>query len=452
MEALPHCLRSRWLRVTVWGRLVETFGEAVRRLRGPMSQRRLARQAFLDPGHLSRIESGRRPPTAKLAAALDTALGAGGALVALAAAQPMDRTWSFSNDRWRRYDYESLAGMLLAQTPTAADAVRIAHEWLVADPPQVYEMRAGRRIGQSIVARVERRVHQLRQLDDHVGGIDTFHTVTAELAVTAGLLRDASYTEQVGRRLLVAVGELCQIVGWVASDAGHHVDARRLYLAGTRAAHAAGDTVGAANNLSCLSYQVANIGDPREAVTLARSALRGARAAASATTRAMLLERLAWAYARAAELTQAERCLATVEDTLTRRSPADDPLWTYWLSYDEVQIMAGRVWTQLHRPLRAVPVLEQAIAGYGEDTGRETALYQTWLAESLLQAGEVERAAELATRALRLARRAGSVRANQRVTTLWQLMRPHRRVAVVAEFAAEYHETHGPPGSGLGRD
>ena len=71
--------------------------------------------------------------------------------------------------------------------------------------------------------------------------------------------------------------------------------------------------------------------------------------------------------------------------------------------------MAGRVWTQLRRPLRAVPILERATAGYGEETGRETALYLTWLAESLLQANEVERAASTATEALRLQRLNGRV-------------------------------------------
>jgi hypothetical protein len=47
--------------------------------------------------------------------------------------------------------------------------------------------------------------------------------------------------------------------------------------------------------------------------------------------------------------------------------------------------------------LRAVPILEQATAGYDDDTGRETSLYLTWLAESLLQANEAERAADTAS-------------------------------------------------------
>jgi len=415
---------------------VETFGEAVRRLSGSESLRSVARRAHLDAAHLSRMVRGIRPPTHLYASALDGAFGTD-ELVALVVGGPVDE-WPVDREHWRRRDYEALAAMLLAETPTAGNALRLAHEWLVADPPQVYEVRAGRHIGESTVEHVIERVQQLRLLDDHLGGVSTYDVVTAELIATAGLLREASYTEAVGRRLLVAISELCQLAGWVASDAGQYADAQRLYLAGVRAAHAGGDPPGAANNLSSLSYQVANIGDPREAAMLARSAVRGAKGSATATTRALLLERLSWAHARAREADQAERSLGAVEDAYSDRKPEEDPPWTYWLSCDEVEVMAGRVWTELRRPLRAVPILERATAGYDENAARETSLYLTWLAESLLQAGEVERAAEAASRALRLSRRAGSVRADGRVETLRRLLTEYRGTPAADDFEEEY--------------
>jgi hypothetical protein len=261
--------------------------------------------------------------------------------------------------------------------------------------------------------------------------------VTAELAATVGLLRDAAYPEKIGQRLLVAVGELCQLAGWTSSDAGRHAGAQRFYLAGVRASHAGGDVAGAANNLSSLAYQVANVGDPRQAVTLARSAYAGARRDATATTRALLAERIAWAAARTGEAPSAERALAMVETEYEHRRPGDDPEWVYWLDEGEIQIMAGRVWTELRRPIRAVPILEEATKTYDADTGRETSLYLTWLAESLLQANEVERAADTATRALRLSRRAGSTRADDRVAAVRALLTPHRGNAAVDAFEDE---------------
>ncbi|MGK5684893.1 helix-turn-helix domain-containing protein [Actinoplanes sp. URMC 104] len=415
---------------------METFGQTVRRLRGPLSIREVARRAHLDPGHLSRIEAGKRPPTPLIASALDDALGTGGVLTAMVPAGRAE-PWRLDGGLWRPADSERLAAEIASTEPTADNAVELAHQWLITEPPQVYELRAGRRIGAATVDEVERRVHKLRLLDDHVGGNDTYAMVTAELAATVGLLNEGAYSEELGRRLLVAVGELCQLAGWTSSDAGRHAEAERLYLLGIRAAHAGGDIAGAANNLSSLAYQVANVGDARRAETLARSAYAGARRDATATARALLAERVAWAAARSGEAPAAERALVTVETEYEHRRPDDDPEWTYWLDEGEIEIMAGRVWTQLRRPLRAVPILERATAGYGADTGRETALYLTWLAESLLQANEVERAADAATRALRLSRRAGSARADDRVSELRHLLGHHHGTPAVDAFEEE---------------
>jgi transcriptional regulator with XRE-family HTH domain len=395
---------------------METFQEALRRLQGDLSLRELARKANLNDGHLGRIASGKRPPSEQVAVALDRALKTEGELFAILNAQPAP--WRIDGGIWRPADSERLADELITAKPSAANALTLAHQWLIADPPQLQELRAGRRVGAGTVEQVEKRVQQLRLLDDHVGGTETHTMVTAELTATGEVLRDGSFTEQVGKRLLVAIGELCQLAGWTLSDAGEYARAEQLYLLGVRAAHAAGDVSGAANNLSSLAYQVANVGDPREATTLARSALVGAKGTQSATARALLAERVAWAAARTGETGDAERALGVVEVEYDQRRPDDDPIWTYWLDEGEIEVMAGRVWTQLRRPLRAVPILERATGAYGPDTGRETALYLSWLAESLLQANEIERAAEAATRTLRLSRGAGSTRADDRVAEL----------------------------------
>ena len=426
--------------------MADGFGAEVRRRREHlgMSLRELARRAPLDAGHLSRLEAGRRQPTREAAIALDAALHAGGDLVALAAAPPLP--WPLTADGWGRRDAEALANALTTITPTVDNAARLAQEWLITEPPQLYEMRAGRRIGVATVDRVERRVHQLRRLDDHAGGATTYTLVSAELAATANLLRTASYTEPVARRLLTVLGELTQLAGFVAADIGRTAEATRLYVAGMRAAHAAGDRAGAANNLGSLAYHVANTGDPREAPLLARTAAAGAAHHRSATAVALQWERVAWAHARAGDDRAAGRALATVEDTYGRRHPDDDPPWAYWLTPDEVDVMAGRVWTQLQRPLRAVPILQRAVASYGADTGRETALYLTWLAEALLQAREVEQAVDVATRALRLASRAGSARAVERVAVIRGQLADYAGTPAVDAFEDEC-QSHDPTGA-----
>ncbi|MFJ6212427.1 tol-pal system YbgF family protein [Streptomyces sp. NPDC092296] len=91
----------------------------------------------------------------------------------------------------------------------------------------------------------------------------------------------------------------------------------------------------------------------------------------------------------------------------------------------ELQIMSGRCWTELRRPLRAVPVLEAALAGFDDSRARDEALYLSWLADSYLAAGEVEQAATTAGRALDLAHGVASVRPRARLRPLLKRLGGH---------------------------
>ncbi|WP_157495747.1 helix-turn-helix domain-containing protein, partial [Kutzneria sp. 744] len=66
--------------------MATTFGDTAKRLmrERDVSLRELARRVFFDKAHLSRILNGHKPPSAELAARLDTELGGDGALIAAA--------------------------------------------------------------------------------------------------------------------------------------------------------------------------------------------------------------------------------------------------------------------------------------------------------------------------------------------------------------------------------
>src|SRR6266849_2721229 len=69
------------------------FGEEMRRLmaeRG-ISLHQLAKIVNYDVGYLCKVKNGRKPPSAAIAARVDAALGAGGALAALAPIRPPHR-------------------------------------------------------------------------------------------------------------------------------------------------------------------------------------------------------------------------------------------------------------------------------------------------------------------------------------------------------------------------
>lgn len=291
------------------------FAAQLRRLRerAGLSLGEIAERAHVNRGYVGHIEHGQRWPSRSVAIALDDALDARGTLLtvwtlgacadapAVVRAESEDKTLSLPLAEWTAADGESLAERLAigsdhAVAPTTVR--RLVHEWLVTETPQTVEVTTGRRIGMGMVDTVTRRVAQLRRVDDFIAGRELQPLIERELRATARLLDKAAYTDQVGRALLNAVAELCQLAGWVTVDAGAPQRAVRYLALGVHAAHAAGDRPTAANLVSTLAYQVANLDDPHEAVLLASSATAGARGHASATTRALLEERVAWGPTR----------------------------------------------------------------------------------------------------------------------------------------------------------
>lgn len=302
------------------------------------------------------------------------------------------------------------------------DPLRVAHKWLVADTPAAVHARAGRRIGESLVSDLERRAIDLRHLDDTIGGTDLLPLVNRELGDVERLTRESSYSSRVGTRLLTVLGELAQLGGWVASDAGRYAEAQRIYLSGVHASREAGDDALTGQLLSSLSYQMANVGDPSDAALLARSAIRGADHAAP-TVRALLLERLAWASARSCDDRETRRVLDAVDDAFSSRSPGiEEPEWVYWMNRNEIDIMAGRCLIELGDPIAAEPLLTSAINSYPAEHAREVTLYRTWLAESYARAGIVDAATETIAGARRAARGLGSVRLDVRIRNVESLI------------------------------
>ncbi|HEY1972640.1 MAG TPA: helix-turn-helix transcriptional regulator, partial [Pseudonocardia sp.] len=302
------------------------------------------------------------------------------------------------------------------------DPLRLAHEWLVSESPSVIQCGAGRRVGAGLAGELERRVIELRRLDDVLGGHDLFPLVSAECAELSRLLAEASFTESVGRRLLMVAGELAQLAGWVASDAGRYLQAQHHYLAGVAVARAAAERALGAQLLSSLSYQLANLGErPADAALLAHSAVAGAPSA-TPMVRTLLLERAAWASARAGDREATWRALGAADDTFEHRSTSVvEPDWVYWLDRAEMDIMAGRCLIELGDPGSAEPLLLGAIAGYDISHARELALYLSWLAESYARAGELDAARATLVRADRHATPVRSARLERRIADVEQL-------------------------------
>ncbi|GAA3845422.1 hypothetical protein GCM10022243_09650 [Saccharothrix violaceirubra] len=360
------------------------LGDALKSARSAAgwSLARMAQAAHYSRSYLSLIENGKRSPAPDVIAAYEQYLG----------------------------------------VPIGSDAVRRAHEWLVAQSPMVEQTRSGRRVGTTLSDALDARVVELRHLDDVVGSQDLLPAVRKELAEAEALVRNSSYPDIIGSRLLTATGELAQLAGWVASDAGLHAEAQRVYLSGVSAAEAANDFVLGGQLFSSLSYQMANVGNAEDALLLARTATHGARDA-TPVVRALLLERVAWASARVGDREATRRTLDEVDDAYERRTDGlPEPEWVYWLNRAEIDVMAGRCMIELGAPDKAEPLLSAAIATYPVEQAREVALYLTWLAEAYARSGQMDAAGATLSDARGFAAAMPSARTSLRLSTVATLI------------------------------
>jgi hypothetical protein len=282
------------------------------------------------------------------------------------------------------------------------------------------------------------RIATLRRMDDLVGGADLAALTGRELRAGLHLLRSGDITGPRRRQLLPAVAELAQLACWVAADAGAPGAARQAHRIGVETALAAGAYPLAGHLMGSLAHLSTEHDSTRpDSTELARQGYRLARPAASATTRALLLHRVAFAAARAGQRRACEQALAGAERAFERRDPSHDPAWVYWFDDAELTAMTGRCYAALGRPRVAEPLLRAAL-GDRRIRLRTWALYAGWLAAVQLDCGEVERAATTARGALLTAVRVGSVRALRQVTSLHPRLRRHPEVPAVRDYGELY--------------
>ncbi|MER5495167.1 helix-turn-helix transcriptional regulator [Streptomyces sp. NPDC002490] len=285
------------------------------------------------------------------------------------------------------------------------------------------------RVTESYVRRLEARAARLRRLDDVLGGGDTYRVYLGEVQRTKSILRRGSFTDTVRCRLTALLAEQTQQAGWAAFDGGHLKEATGLYEESRAYAKDAGHSDLHGNSLAFLAYTTL---DRRTAVAFARGSCTTITARTPATVRALLHERLAWALAVDGQAAATEAALETARTALDGAQAGESqPDWSSWVDHTEIGIMSGRCWTELRRPLRAVPALTNALSRYPDTHAGDKALYLSWLAEAYFEAGEVEQAAVTTTRAFDLSVGVASVRPMHRIRPLLDKLSRHTSLSEV---------------------
>jgi hypothetical protein len=301
----------------------------------------------------------------------------------------------------------------------------------------------GRRIGTQTPELFEQALAVLRRQDDQLGSGQVHATARAQLRLITDTLKDASYTQTVGRRLFSAAAEAARSCGWTAHDSGQHALAEEFYILALRAATAADDPVATANTCAFWAITRYSGGDPHGAVALAEEALHHAGRAGSPRLEAVLHARRARAHAKAGErraAARAEQAAFAAYDRARDRSPEDEPDAVYWVNLGELESWAATNAMNLGDPARALTHFEAIPAAHqteGHDHHaypRATALRLARTAEAHIALGDLDTAVHTAHQAIEHLGGVTSARSTSTLSGLRTQLSAYRETAVVREF------------------
>ncbi|MFJ7275482.1 hypothetical protein [Kitasatospora sp. NPDC098663] len=293
----------------------------------------------------------------------------------------------------------------------------LAGQWLSQTPDALAAAFAGGPVDEQLVEDLESGLPRLRRLEAALGGHRARLLLDTELATVTDLLKQASYTEKVGRRLLRLNAELARLAGFASFDAELHAAAQRYWTTGLRVAHAADDRALGANILKSLSLQCYDHGLATAALALATAAVEGA-GDVTPRTRAMLLLRQARAQAACGNRVGCDRSLSEAETQIARSTTTDDdPAWTEYFDPAEFHAQTATCYADLHRPRLAEVHFTTALDLMSPAKVRDLATYTIQSARTHTALGNADHAVHLLERAAQLAASAPSHRNTTRVLT-----------------------------------
>lgn len=293
-----------------------------------------------------------------------------------------------------------------------------------------------RKIGDGEVAQLEQTAILFRRWDDRFGGGLRRKAVIGQLNEVAGLL-DRSHGAPIDRRLLRVLAQLAETAATMLWDSGNGEAAQRYYLLALRAATEGDDPAFAANVMAGMARQLLYLNHTNDAVELVRLALDVSAGQTSATVRAMLYTRLAWAYAKQGRLTAFRRTTDKAQHTHLGAEPANDPLWISYFGPAELAgVTGGRLLELAHRRRaladEAAEHIQRAVQLRGAHHLRSMSLDLVGAAEARLLQGEVEEACRVGLQAVQTAAQTTSDRVRIKLTGFYRLTHRHRRLPQVA--------------------
>lgn len=324
---------------------------------------------------------------------------------------------------------------LLTSSYLVAVLAPSSRDWLVASLDAA-DTDTPRTISHEHVDAIRRTFAEFQQQDViGGGGHEVRRTVAAYLTdVVLPMVRQPqSLTVQ--RALYEVASEQTYLAGWMAFDSGVMGLAQRYLIQALRLAQASGNRVLGAHVLAGMSDQATQLGFPEEGLRLAQAGRHGLRGldAPAAMTDLLVLE--ARAYAAMGNAMSAVHAIDDTERMFDRINPDDEAEWARFI--DEAYV-TGEIANSL-RDLRdsnnAGRFAAQSVAACRrQGRARRASLSYATLAASHAERGDMEAAADAASRSLDFASDVPSIRCTIALADVRGRLAPHASNKAVGSF------------------
>jgi transcriptional regulator with XRE-family HTH domain len=229
--------------------------------------------------------------------------------------------------------------------------------------------------------------------DQVVGGAALLAQAMRQWRQARRMLDESSYTEQTGRELMNATGELAICVGWLSYDGGDQQAARRLYSEALLLANQADDQSLAAHVLEKMSLQSAHLaregnrGQAREAIRLSTRAADLVRRDPTPRLHSLIAARQAIAYAALGDGQGFKTAMTRAWRELDRGWSVDDPVWLQFVVPAEITIHEAKGQAYLGNHNCAVALYRRSLDD-PDLSRRNRACYQAQFAAALANSGD----------------------------------------------------------------
>ncbi|MFF0546971.1 hypothetical protein ACFYTF_29455 [Nocardia thailandica] len=329
----------------------------------------------------------------------------------------------------RRQASQALVGLVVG-----VGLLEPLERWLLRRPPAGGSMTARR---YPEIDELEHTAQMFRAWDDRFGGGLRRKAVVGQLDEVNELVRDES-DPGVRRRLQRVMSLLSETAATMAWDSGDQQAAQGYYVLAVKSGRESEDPALCANAIAGMARQMLTLDTTGSAAD--RTAFRHARAAdalelvrvaqdhfadrVTATMRALMFTREAWAYARLGRPSAFERAADKARSAFATADVAEDP---YWIHYFDAAELSGTLGGRLLELAREEPAyagqaaeaIDEAITLRQPERWRSSALDQLGTAEARLIQGEYEEANRLGLRALETAGQTRSHRVQRKVSHIF---------------------------------